>query len=137
MKKSLSTLALCGAVITACTVEASNFKGLKYGARAYPHAGVVFEVAPQFGATRSAYWCAGSEYARRYLGAGWQTPIYVVRGLGLGEVSGRKDTVLFTLDPVASQGDPSAIRSNGFNVGRSKTVQGADSHCDPYLLNLL
>lgn len=138
MKKSLSILVLCGAAIAACTVEASNFKSLKFGARAYPHADVVFEVAPQFGATRSAYWCAGSEYARRYLGAGWQTPIYVVRGLGLGEVSGRKDTVLFTLDPVASQVEPSAIlRSDGFNVGSYKTVQGGDSHCDPYLLDLL
>jgi hypothetical protein len=138
MKKSLSVLALCVAAVSACAVEASNFKSLKYGARAYPHGGVVFEVAPQFGSTRSAFWCAGSEYARRYLGAGWQTPIYVVRGPGTGEVSGRKDTVLFTLDPVGSQAQPSGIfQFNGLNTGSAKTVQSADAECDPYLLDLL
>jgi len=135
MIKALSTLVLCAAAVSACTSEVSNFKSLKYGARAYPHDGVVFEVAPQLGSTRSAYWCAGAEYARRYLGAGWQTPFYIVRSFGTGEVSGRKDTVLFSLDPGGSQVQPRGIiGTTSFSVGSAMTVQGGDSHCDPFLL---
>ena len=138
MKNTLSSLAICMTAVAACAVEANNFKSLNYGARAYPHAGVVFEVVPPIGSTRAAFWCAGSEYARRFLGAGWQTPFYVVRGLGTGEVSGRKDTVLFSLKPVGTQAQSNGIfQFNGFNPGSAKTVQSAHTDCDPFLLDLI
>jgi hypothetical protein len=137
MIKSLSTLALCAITVTACAVEDSNFRSLKYGARAYPHDGVVFEVVPPIGSTRAAYWCAGAEFARRFLGAGWQTPFYVVRGPGTGEISGRSNSVLFSLDPVGAQALSNGIfQFNGLNTGSAKTVQSADTNCDPFLLDL-
>ena len=137
MKKILSSIVLCAAVITGCTDENANYKALKHGARAYPHEGSVFEVAPEIGSTGAAYWCASAEYARRFLGAGWQTPIYVLRGMGHGEISGRKSTVLFTLDPVGSQSQSSGIQlTNAYHVGDTMTVQGADCQCDPFLLDL-
>ena len=137
MKKILSSLVICAVSLSACTSEANSYKTLKFGAQGYPHEGSVFEIATQIGTTRYAYWCGGAEYARRHLGAGWTTRFYVARGMGPGEVSGRRSTVLFTLDPPVAQGQTGVVKqTNAFKVGDSMSVQGGDGQCDPFLLGL-
>ena len=133
MKRILSSMVLCAAVVSACTGEANNYKTLKFGAKGYPHEGSVFEITTEIGSSGFAYWCAGAEYARRFLGAGWTTRFYVVRGLGPGEISGRRSSVLFTLDPAGLPTQSGVIRRpNAFNVGASMSVQAADSECNPF-----
>ena len=133
MKNLFAGLAVAAVSISACSTEAANFKTSKFGSRVYPHAGNEFEVVPRIGSDLEIYWCAASDYARRYLGAGWQTPIYVSRSIGPGEISGRRSTVLFTLDPVAPTAPQRWVGlANSYNVRESRTVQAGDGNCDPY-----
>ncbi len=134
MKNVLSCLAIVAFFTTACSSEAASFKRTMLGARVYPLEGGVFEVVPQSGGGSGyEYWCAASDYARRYLGAGWQTRFYVYRGMAEGEASGRRSTVLFTLEPVALEASQSGLRRiNAFHVGDSMTVQGGDSQCNMF-----
>ena len=59
----------------------------------------VFEVIPRGRTDADGYWCAAADFARRSLGAGWQQPIYVVRGYGPSEATGRRTAVQFSLSP--------------------------------------
>ena len=135
MRAFLSGLGFAALFTAACTTDAADFRATMLGARVYPLEGGVFEVVPQssgYGGGND-YWCAASDYARRYLGAGWQTPIYVYRGMAPGEASGRKSTVLFTLDPVTSEVPQRGVRRTGaFHVGDSMTVQGGDNLCNAF-----
>jgi len=135
MKKLLCSLSVSAFFFSGCTTDAADFKRTMYGARVYPLEGGVFEVVPQTSGSGGGYdyWCAASEYARRYLGAGWQTRFYVYRGMAEGEASGRRSTVLFTLDPVASERQQSGLhRINAFHVGDSMTVQSGDIQCNMF-----
>lgn len=130
MKKPLFGLAIVAFTISACTGDTADFKSTTLGARVYPLEGGIFEVVPPIGSTASDYWCAASDYARRQLGASWQTPIYINRGMAPGEASGRRSTVLFTLNPVVSEVPHSPVRRLGaFNVGDSMTVQAGENQC--------
>ncbi len=134
MKKLLCFMAITAFSSSACSTDAADFKRTMLGARVYPLEGGVFEVVPQPGGGGGYdYWCAASDYARRYLGAGWQTRFYVYRGMAEGEASGRRSTVLFTLDPVASEvPQPALRRINAFHVGDSMTVQAGDNQCNMF-----
>ena len=133
MNTSLSWLAIAAVSLSACTGEAADFKSTMLGARVYPLQGGVFEVVPPIGSNGTDFWCAASDYARRQLGASWQTPIYISRGLAPGEASGRKSTVLFTLNPVVSDVPQSGVRRIGaFHVGDSMTVQQGDGQCNVF-----
>lgn len=131
MKKLLSCLVAATLVTSACTEVASASKGTRNGARVFPLEGGRFEVAPPVGSGGGEYWCAASDYARRYLGAGWQTQIFAASEKGLGEASGRKSTVVFTLTPDGPGTPQGTFRGiNKFKVGDSMTVSEGDSECN-------
>ncbi len=79
------------------------------------------------------YWCAVGEYMHRIRREPWQSKIYVVRGLGHGQVTNSRDAVWFTLDPVAAGVEP---LGDGFRilstltVGRSESVTSAFYSCN-------
>lgn len=78
------------------------------------------------------YWCAVGDYLRRVQNTPWDQDIYVVRGLGPGQVTNSRDAVLFTLDPDAAGVTPldKSIRVvSTLSVGRSKSVNSAFYSC--------
>lgn len=89
----------------------------------------VFEVIPRVRKDVDGYWCAASDFARRTLGAGWQQRIYVVRGYGPSEATGRRTAVQFSLTPPENAPQQSSI-SGGFKVGTNMSVQGANGRCN-------
>ena len=56
-----------------------------------------FEVIPRARQDIDGYWCAAADFARRKLGAGWQQKIYVLRGYGPSETTGRRTAIQFSL----------------------------------------
>ncbi len=103
------------------------------GYRAYQVNNAVFEVVPRGRSRTNDYWCAAADFARRGLGAGWRQQIYIVRGYGPSEATGRKTAVQFTLDPQAAGVTPlegGGIRT-GFQPGDSMSIQQANGFCEP------
>lgn len=122
-------LALLGLAAACGPMPENEFRG-KYGTRVFTHADGRFEVAPETGAPRAAYWCAAGEYARRARGAALTDRVYVTRKMGPGELIDRKSTVTFSLEPTAQQGEQSWIyRGDRFRPGDSQSVQAAEGRC--------
>lgn len=88
----------------------------------------VFEAIPRGGANMDRIWCAASEYAVRRLGADWQQKLYVERGYGRSETTGRPTSVQFTLDPTATGVTP-RDRGFGFQPGANVSIQLANTRC--------
>ncbi|SLN31267.1 hypothetical protein RUM8411_01296 [Ruegeria meonggei] len=90
----------------------------------------IFEVIPRGRTDADGYWCAAADFARRSLGAGWQQPIYVVRGYGPSEATGRRTAVQFSITP--PEGVDLNVMSNsvGFIPGQSRSVQSANGLCN-------
>jgi len=97
-----------------------------------------FEVVPPIGAEGAAYWCAASDYARLRLQADYAQDLYVVKGRAPSTVTGRIDTITFSLNGVPRAEEPPFIRrSYSFKPGDSFSVSAAESFCrdlQPYLL---
>ncbi len=89
----------------------------------------VFEVIPRARQDVDGYWCAAADFARRTLGAGWQQRVYVVRGYGPSEATGRRTAVQFSLTPPKNAPQQSSV-SLGFQGGESMSVQGANGRCN-------
>ncbi|WP_417817640.1 hypothetical protein [Tritonibacter scottomollicae] len=123
------------AVLAGCSVPQglgpqADYFSSRAMARIYALQDGSFEVVPEIGAEGAAYWCAASEYARRALGAGWSQDIYVAKGRAPSTVSGRIDSVTFTLAPVAREGGPRPFISTfGFKPGDNFSVSSGDSFC--------
>lgn len=102
------------------------------GVRVNPLNAAVFEAVPRSSGSGTIVWCAASEYARRALKASWQTEIYVVRGWGPSETTGRRSAVQFTIDPSAAgiTPAPGSVSLNNFKTGDSMSVQRANSFCE-------
>lgn len=118
------------ALAAACAEPQDTVFRSMYGSQVYALDGGRFEVVPEIGSYGGAFWCGAGEYARRALGAGWTSRVYVSRGMGEGVAVDRKSTVIFTLSPVASAAPPPVIlRENRFRPGDSMSVQDAESRC--------
>jgi len=118
-------------LITSIPVHADAFTGRR-GARVNQVNANVFEVVPRNSGNGSDFWCAASEYARMERGAGWRDRIYISRGRGVSETTGRRSSVQFTLDPVAVGVTPidPPLSINQLKVGESMSVQQADGYCE-------
>ncbi len=103
------------------------------GQRVYQLNEAVFEVVPRGRSRTNDYWCSAAEYARRALGAGWQDRVYIVRGYGPSQATGRRTAVQFTLNPEAAGVTPlppGGLRQ-GLKPGDSMTVSRGNSFCEP------
>lgn len=89
-----------------------------------------FEVIPRARTDVDGYWCAAADFARRTLGAGWQQQIYVVRGYGPSQATGRKTSVLFSIKPPAGVEAQVKPITAGFTPGQSRSVQSANALCN-------
>lgn len=107
----------------------------RYGFQTVALTNQKFEVIPRGRTDIDGYWCAASDFARRTLGAGWQQQIYVARGYGPSEATGRRTAVQFSLsDADLTAPVQQSSFSSGFRVGESMSVQRANARCD---LNIL
>ncbi|MCG7519751.1 hypothetical protein [Ruegeria sp. Ofav3-42] len=126
--KKVVTLAVSAAFLLSVPLSASAARN---GYQTVALSSTVFEVIPRTRRDVDGYWCAAADFARRTLGAGWQQRIYVVRGYGPSEATGRRTSVKFSIAPpeggVAQQ---SSSISSGFNPGESMSVQGANGRCN-------
>lgn len=92
--------------------------------------GTDFEVVPRSRDDTDGYWCAAADFARRGLGAGWQDPIYVLRGYGPSVTTGRRTAVQFSLKPPSADASAQSGSSRGpFKFGSSMSVQSANARC--------
>lgn len=124
MKTSIATLLLFAAAAT--PAAAIN---LRDGVRAEPLDNRSFEVIASTAGTAYQYWCGAATYARRVHDADWNDRIWIKRGRGPSETTGRKTAVQFSLDPVPGGEDRTFVLINRFKPGYSMTVTLADSYC--------
>ena len=126
--KQVMTYAVFAAIVLSTPASALN---ARFGFQTVALNNSVFEVIPRGRTDVDGYWCAASDFARRTLGAGWQQQIYVVRGYGPSEATGRRTAVQFSIAPPAG-GIPqkSSGFSSSFTPGNSMSVQGANGRCN-------
>ncbi|WP_420584383.1 hypothetical protein [Ruegeria sp.] len=125
MNQVMTYAALAAIVLS---TPASAFSG-RIGYQTVSLNNSVFEVIPRGRTDADGYWCAAADYARRTLGAGWKEKIYVVRGYGPSEATGRRTAVQFSISP--PQGVDTNVKtvSVGFVPGQSRSVQSANGLC--------
>ncbi len=131
--KKVVTLAVSAAILLSSPISAVAARN---GFQTVALNSTVFEVIPRSRRDVDGYWCAAADFARRTLGAGWQDRIYVVRGYGPSEATGRRTSVQFsTLPPEGGVAQQGGFISSGFNPGDSMSVQGANGRCNvrPFL----
>lgn len=124
---------LCAAVLVLVTPVA-GYAGFKapQGAEVNPVNNTVFEVVSRGAGSGPIYWCAAADYARRALGASWQTKVYIARGRGVSETTGKRSSVQFTLDAGAVGVTPSTswLSTNSLAAGENMSVQQANTYCN-------
>ena len=129
----MKTVSLTAAAAIAATIVSSipaDALTTQRGVRVNLISGNSFEAVGSSARTAYEYWCGAATFARRELGAGWNTEIYVLRGLGPSETTNRRSAVQFTLDPVAG-GDSAAVSfSSRVQPGQSLSVTQAHNYCN-------
>ncbi|WP_170409302.1 hypothetical protein [Ruegeria arenilitoris] len=126
MKKVMSYAVFAALVLT--TPASATFA--RFGYQTVALSNTVFEVIPRGRTDVDGYWCAASDFARRTLGASWQQRIYVKRGYGPSEATGRRTAVQFSLTaPETVQQQSSGVFSAGFQPGFSMSVSAANGRC--------
>lgn len=126
------TAAVTGTIATtfATPAAAQGYRSPR-GVRVNQVSNILFEAIGS-SSQGSDFWCAASDYARRYLGAGWSQQIYVARGMGPSVTTNRRSAVHFTLDPGAAGVTPldrKSLSANRFTPGDSMSVQVANTYC--------
>jgi hypothetical protein len=129
MKRILPTM--CCAMMLKLAAPAQAFT-LPNGVQVKAVDDLVFEVVPRSSGTLDDFWCGASEYARRVLGAGWRDTIYVYRGRGISETTGKRSAVQFTLSREKAPDLPPerGVIKLGLKAGDSMSVQMARGHCN-------
>lgn len=129
MKHFLPTM--CCAMMMQLAAPAQAFT-LPNGVKVNAVDDLVFEVVPRSSGTLDEFWCGSSEYARRVLGAGWRDMIYVYRGRGISETTGKRSAVQFTISREKARDVPAerSIIQLGLKAGDSMSVQMARTHCN-------
>lgn len=129
LRRICLTAAVFSATLVALPADAFTARN---GARVNPVNSAVFEVVPSGSSAGQSIWCAASQYARRTLKAGWQSQVYVARGMGPSETTNRRSAVQFTIDPGAAGITPTggSHSLNSFVVGDHMSVQQADRFCE-------
>jgi hypothetical protein len=126
--KQVMTLAVSAAILL--SVPLSSASAARNGFQTVAVNSNMFEVIPRARQDVDGYWCAAADFARRTLGAGWQQRIYVVRGYGPSEATGRRTAVQFSLQQPTNVAQQSSSISVGFKAGESMSVQGANGRCN-------
>ena len=127
MKKGMTCAAYAAVVL--CSTASASFA--RFGYQTVAMSQTEFEVIPRGRTDVDGYWCAASDFARRTLGASWQQRLYVKRGYGPSETTGRRTAVQFSLTPPAGVPQQSSgVFSAGFQPGFNMSVSAANGRCN-------
>jgi hypothetical protein len=127
MKRAFLAAAAAAALLPTPSLALFSAPG---GTKVNPVGDHVYEVVPRGSGSTSDIWCGAADYARRELGASWRDRIYVVRGRGVSETTGKRSSVQFTTSPEAAGVTPlNAAFRIGFQPGDNMSVQQGHSYC--------
>lgn len=124
--KKVMTYAVFAALVLSTPASATF---ARFGYQTVALSNTVFEVIPRGRTDIDGYWCAASDFARRTLGASWQQRIYVKRGYGPSEATGRRTAVQFSLTAPEGVPQQSSGFSTGFQPGFNMSVSAANGRC--------
>ncbi|KIC13804.1 hypothetical protein [Leisingera sp. ANG-Vp] len=126
MKAWIAALSLAAAVPAVLPEQAAAWNDRR-AARINTVSQDVFEVVPGIASGR-IFWCVAADHAQRTLKAPWNADLYITRGLGPSETTGRVSAVQFTLNPDLA---PAASRGNinSLEAGQRLSVQRAYDYC--------
>jgi hypothetical protein len=130
--KQLFTIGAFLALLPMLAPDAAQAFNGRRGTRVAPVNDAVFEVVARNSGSGPEYWCGAADYSRRVLGAGWSTTIYIARGRGHSETTGRRSAVQFTLNPSAAGITPASqsLSLNSLKVGDHMSVQQGNTYCN-------
>ncbi|MFV0515721.1 MAG: hypothetical protein ACK5MY_19075 [Jhaorihella sp.] len=124
---------LIPAVLAVAVSPATAFSADMYGEgyEIHPVNDAVYEAVSDGAHGGAAFWCAAGEFVEIKLRASPATPIFVVRGGGVSETTGRKTAAQFTIDAEAAGVTPaqSGGNLNELVVGESMTAGEARNFC--------
>lgn len=128
--KGSGVVLLVGSLLLSAT-SASAFTS-RLGAKVNPVNADVFEVVPKSGGIGQDYWCGAGDYARRELKAGWSDVVYISRGRGPSETTGKRSAVQFTMNAQVAGASPGASykSDNSLERGEGMSVQSAFGYCN-------
>lgn len=101
------------------------------GFEIHPVNDIVYEAVSDGAHGGAAFWCAAGEFVEIKLKASPDTQIFVVRGAGVSETTGRKTAAQFTIDAETAGVTPveSGGNLNELVVGESMTAGEARNFC--------
>jgi len=93
---------------------------------------VVYEAVSEGAHGGAAFWCAAGMFVETVLKKSPKTEIYVVRGAGKSETTGRRSAAQFTIDPAAAGITPAPLSDNlnELNVGGHMHASLARNFCN-------
>lgn len=129
MKPATAATVLAASLILALPdVSAANAS--RHSIRVNPVSDGVFEVIARSG-SGYLFWCGAADHVQRVLRLPWNTSLYIYRGLGPSETTGRRSAVQFTLDPNLAAAAPAGGYGsvNSLQAGDTMSVLRAHEYC--------
>jgi len=93
---------------------------------------VIYEAVSEGAHGGAAFWCAAGMFVETVLKQSPKTEIYVARGAGKSETTGRRSAAQFTIDPAAAGVTPAPLSDdlNELNVGGHMQAGLARNFCN-------
>lgn len=129
MKPATAATVLAASLILALPdVSAANAS--LHSTRVNPVSDGVFEVIARSG-SGYLFWCGAADHVQRVLRRPWNTSLYIYRGLGPSETTGRRSAVQFTLAPNLAAAAPAGGYGsvNSLQAGDTMSVLRAHEYC--------
>jgi len=125
------SIAACALAFMATNAVAKNSM-THAGFEINPVNDVVYEAVSEGAHGGAAFWCAAGMFVETVLKKSPKTEIYVVRGAGKSETTGRRSAAQFTIDPAAAGITPAPLSDNlnELNVGGHMHASLARNFCN-------
>jgi len=125
------SIAACALAFMAANAVAKNSM-THAGFEINPVNDVVYEAVSEGAHGGAAFWCAAGMFVETVLKKSPKTEIYVVRGAGKSETTGRRSAAQFTIDPAAAGITPAPLSDNlnELNVGGHMHASLARNFCN-------
>lgn len=99
-----------------------------------PLPGGDFEVVARGRATHGDYWCAAGEYVLHTVSRTGTRRIYISRGLGRSDTTGRRSAVQFSLKAPAQPEGSDSYSLSIRRIGENLSVAAANAYCHSLIL---
>lgn len=128
--KPVTAATVLAASLMLALPDVSAANASRHSIRVNPVSDGVFEVIARTG-NGYLFWCGAADYVQRVLRLPWESKLYIHRGLGPSETTGRRSAVQFTLDPnLAAAAPAGGYRSvNSLQAGDTMSAIRAHEYC--------